>query len=73
MPRDRRNKDVDEFIDAGGSAPDEEDGDEIKTFSTRFPEKLVNRIDEAIEDQMFNESRNQWLMRAAVEKLKRDD
>lgn len=75
MPRDRRSKgeDAESFIDAGGSAPSEgEDANEIKTFSTRFPEKLVDRIDQAIEEKVVNESRNQWLMKAAVEKLERD-
>jgi len=75
MPRDRRSKDqdADSFIDAGGTAPGEgEESDEIKTFSTRFPEKLVDQIDEAIEAQMVSESRNQWLMKAAVEKLERE-
>ena len=75
MPRDRRSKDTDAdaFIDAGGSAPGEdEEEQEIQTFSTRFPKKLVDRIDEAIDDQMVSESRNQWLMRAAVEKLQRE-
>lgn len=75
MPRDRRPKseDADSFIDAGGSAPGEaEESEEVKTFSTRFPEKLVKRIDEAIEEKMVSESRNQWLMKAAVEKLKRE-
>jgi hypothetical protein len=75
MPRDRRSKgqDADSFIDAGGTAPSEgEESDEIKTFSTRFPKKLVDQIDEAIEAQMVSESRNQWLMKAAVEKLERE-
>jgi hypothetical protein len=78
MPRDRRSKnkdpDVDSFIDAGGSAPSEkeEEEKEITTFSTRFPKKLVDQIDAAIEDQIVSESRNQWLMKAAVEKLKRE-
>lgn len=75
MPRDRRssNQDAEDFINAGGSAPEEDDDNqEVKTFSTRFPEQLVDRIDEAIDDQMVSESRNQWLMRAAVEKLERD-
>lgn len=74
MPRDRRKKgeDVDSFIDAGGSAPDEEaDSDEIKTFSVRFPKQLVEEIDSTIDEQMVSQSRNQWLMEAAVEKLKR--
>lgn len=75
MPRDRRKKgeDADSFIDAGGSAPDKEvDGDEIKTFSVRFPERLVDEIDSTIDEQMVSQSRNQWLMEAAVEKLERD-
>jgi hypothetical protein len=82
MPRDRRSKtkekdaDVDAFIDAGGSAPDESadegPGDEVKTFTTRFPKKLVDQIDAAIDEQMVSESRNQWLMKAAVERLKRE-
>lgn len=79
MPRDRRSDsngsdpDVDSFIDAGGSAPNEgDDTSEIKTFSTRFPENLVDQIDEAIDSQMVSQSRNQWLMEAAVEKLKRE-
>lgn len=77
MPKDRRSKnkdvDADAFIDAGGSAPDEgEDERDITTFSTRFPAELVDRIDEAIDNQMISESRNRWLMKAAVEKLKRD-
>jgi len=75
MPRDRRSKDenVDSFIESGGSAPgEEEESEEIKTFSTRFPERLVDRIDEAIDKKVVNESRNQWLMKAAVEKLDRD-
>lgn len=77
MPRDRRSNSDDEdaeaFIDAGGSAPGERDNSqEITTFSTRFPERLVERIDAAIDEQMVSESRNQWLMRAAVEKLERD-
>jgi hypothetical protein len=74
MPRDRRKKgeDPDSFIDAGGSAPDEgADSDEIKTFSVRFPERLVDEIDSAIDEQMVSQSRNQWLMEAAVEKLER--
>jgi hypothetical protein len=76
MPRDRRSKDkdADAFIDAGGSAPGEGgEEQEITTFSTRFPAKLVDRIDEAIENQMVSESRNRWLMRAAVEKLEREE
>lgn len=79
MPRDRpsdsgnSDPDIDSFIDAGGSAPDEgSDTDEVKTFSTRFPEGLVNLIDEAIDSKMVNQSRNQWLMEAAVEKLERE-
>jgi len=79
MPRDRRSQskepDVDSFIDAGGSAPSEKDssgGGEVKTFTTRFPEKLVDQIDEAIDNQIVSESRNQWLMKAAVEKLERE-
>lgn len=75
MPRDRRSKDedVESFIESGGSAPDEEgDGEEIRTFSTRFPKRLVDQIDKAIDDKVVNESRNQWLMKAAVEKLNRD-
>lgn len=75
MPKDRRSKeeDVDSFIDAGGSAPEEkESADEVKTFSTRFPKRLVDKIDKAIDEQMVSESRNQWLMKAAVEKLERE-
>lgn len=79
MPKDRRSQskeqDVDSFIDAGGTAPSEKDnsgGGEVKTFTTRFPEKLVDQIDEAIDDQIVSESRNQWLMKAAVEKLERE-
>lgn len=79
MPRDRRSQskkpDADSFIDAGGSAPSEKDnggGGEVKTFTTRFPEKLVDQIDTAIDEQMVSESRNQWLMKAAVERLKRE-
>lgn len=78
MPRDRRSKkkdtDADSFIDAGGSAPSGKEGGakEIKTFSTRFPKKLVDQIDEAIDEQIVSESRNQWLMKAAVEKLERE-
>lgn len=76
MPRDRRSKDKDAetFIEDGGSAPGEEkETEEIKTFSTRFPKKLVDRIDKSIDDKMVNESRNQWLMKAAVEKLEREE
>lgn len=76
MPRDRRSKDRDAetFIEDGGSAPGEgEETEEIKTFSTRFPKKLVDRIDKSIDDKMVNESRNQWLMKAAVEKLEREE
>lgn len=78
MPRDRRSDsndaapNADGFIDAGGSTPDEGDTGEVKTFSTRFPEKLVDQIDEAIDSQMVSQSRNRWLMEAAVEKLKRE-
>jgi hypothetical protein len=81
MPRARSKKqknqdtDVDSFIDAGGSTPAEKEGeatDEVKTFTTRFPKQLVDRIDDAIEEQIVGESRNQWLMKAAVEKLKRE-
>lgn len=75
MPKSRKSKDKDaeSFIDAGGSAPGEgEDSKEIKTFSTRFPKKLVDQIDEALDEKMVNESRNQWLMKAAVEKLERE-
>jgi hypothetical protein len=78
MPRDRRTKnksqDVDSFISAGGSAPAEKEGsgDEMKSFTTRFPERLVDQIDEAIDQQIVSESRNQWLMKAAVEKLQRE-
>ena len=75
MPRDRRSKDedVDPFIESGGSAPDEEEeSEEIRTFSTRFPKRLVDQIDEAIDEKVVNESRNQWLMKAAIEKLDRD-
>lgn len=76
MPRERPERDESEmesFIEGGGSTPGEGGGanDEIKTFSTRFPKKLVDQIDQAIDDQMVSESRNQWLMKAAVEKLKR--
>jgi hypothetical protein len=81
MPRRRSKKkqsqdaDVESFIDAGGSTPAEKKGqatDEVKTFTTRFPTKLVDQIDEAIDEQIVSESRNQWLMKAAVEKLKRE-
>lgn len=80
MPRARSKKeksqDVDSFIDGGGSTPSEQDkqddGNEVKTFTTRFPTKLVEQIDELIEDQIVSESRNQWLMKAAVEKLNRE-
>jgi hypothetical protein len=78
MPRDRRSDsndaapDADGFIDAGGSTPDEGDTGKVKTFSTRFPEKLVDQIDEAIDSQIVSQSRNRWLMEAAVEKLKRE-
>ena len=80
MPRARSKKeksqDVDSFIDGGGSTPsgqDEQDaGGEVKTFTTRFPKELVDQIDELIEDQIVSESRNQWLMKAAVEKLSRE-
>lgn len=73
MPKDRRSKDkdkdADSFIDAGGSAPGEEEDeqeDEIRTFTVRIPASIVDRIDEA---KVMNESRNQWLIRAALEKL----
>ena len=81
MPRARSKKqtnqetDVDSFIDGGGSTPAEKEGkasDTVKTFTTRFPKNLVSQIDEAIGEQIITESRNQWLMKAAVEKLKRD-
>ena len=79
MPRDRRTKnksqDVDSFIDAGGSTPAEKEkraSDELKTFTTRFPKALVDQIDDAIDQQMVSESRNQWLMKAAVEKLEQE-
>ena len=79
MPRARskneKSQDVDSFIDGGGSTPgqDEQDtGSEVKTFTTRFPKELVDQIDELIEDQIVSESRNQWLMKAAVEKLSRE-
>lgn len=80
MPRARSNKDksqdVDSFIDGGGSTPSEQEeqetSNEVKTFTTRFPKRLVDQIDTLIEDQIVSESRNQWLMKAAVEKLNRD-
>ena len=78
MPRDRRTKnksqDVDSFISAGGSAPGEKESssDEMKIFTTRFPKRLVDQIDDAIDQQIVSESRNQWLMKAAVEKLERE-
>lgn len=80
MPRERpsdsdnSDSDIDSFIDAGGSVPKEnkEDSGERKTFSIRFPEELVDQIDETIDSQMVSQSRNQWLMEAAVEKLKRE-
>ena len=76
MPRKRPERDESEmesFIEEGSSTPGEGDDadDEIKTFSTRFPKKLVDQIDEAIDEQMVSESRNRWLMKAAVEKLER--
>jgi hypothetical protein len=73
MPRDRRPKDrdADSFIESGGSAPGKEEDEEIKTFSTRFPKRLVDQIDAAIDEKVVSESRNQWLMKAAVEKLNR--
>lgn len=80
MPRARSKKeksqDVDSFIDGGGSTPSEQNeqeaSDEVKTFTTRFPKRLVDQIDTLIEDQIVSESRNQWLMKAAVEKLNRE-
>ena len=79
MPRDRRTApkavNIDSFIDGGGSPPQErqQEADEMKTFTTRFPKRLVDMIDEILENQMFSESRNQWLMKAAVEKLRREN
>lgn len=80
MPRDRRSKakdsaDANAFIDAGGSTPAEGDtgaSDEIKSFTARFPKKLVDEIDALLNDRVVGESRNHWLMRAAAEKLERE-
>lgn len=78
MPTRRKSKanqaDIDAVIDEGGSVPEEKkkSGEEKKKATIRFPKKLLDQIDQAIDDQMFDQSRNQWLMKAAIEKLKRD-
>lgn len=78
MPRDRRSQskdeDVESFIGGGGSTPaeDKDQQTEVKPFTVRFPKRLIDEIDEAINDQIVSESRNKWLMDAAVEKLRRE-
>ena len=78
MPTRRKSKankaDIDAVIDEGGSVPEEKkkSGDEKKKATIRFPKKLLDRIDQAIDEQMFDQSRNQWMMKAAIEKLERD-
>jgi hypothetical protein len=78
MPRDRRSQskdeDVESFIGGGGSAPREDENEEreVKPFTVRFPKQLIDEIDKAINDQIVSESRNQWLMNAAAEKLERE-
>ena len=78
MPTRRKSKakqaDIDAVIEEGGSVPEEKktSGNEKKKATIRFPKKLLDRIDQAIDEQMLDQSRNQWMMKAAIEKLERD-
>ena len=47
--------------------------DHRKTVTVRLPAKVVQEIDQDLEQRPVPLSRNNWLLEAAIEKLKRSD
>ncbi|HEY9640085.1 MAG TPA: hypothetical protein V6C57_06350 [Coleofasciculaceae cyanobacterium] len=74
---------VEEFIEAGGSAPTAEQQptppiapsgeEETKSVKLRLTTTLLKQIDDAVAKRRPSPSRHQWILEAIWEKLERDE
>jgi predicted HicB family RNase H-like nuclease len=61
---------IDALISKGGStAAQDEDKDEVLTFTLRLPRDLARRIDVAAKSRKIKPSRHTWILEAIHEKL----
>ena len=68
---------IEEFIEKGGGVsvrgrPRIKKEEQLLRFSLRIPKHLVNLIDESREKEIGSFSRNNWILSAILEKLKKN-
>jgi hypothetical protein len=74
----RKPKNVEEFIEEGGSVPqvatpqNELDEPNVKGLKLRLTVELLADVDEAVKQRRPAPSRHQWILEAIYEKLERD-
>jgi hypothetical protein len=74
----RKPKNVEEFIEEGGSMPQvatpqsETDEPDVKGLKLRLTVELLADVDEAVKQRRPAPSRHQWILEAIYEKLERD-
>jgi hypothetical protein len=74
----RKPKNVEEFIQEGGSVPqvatpqNELDEPDVKGLKLRLTVELLADVDEAVKQRRPAPSRHQWILEAIYEKLERD-
>jgi hypothetical protein len=71
----RKPKTADEFVSQGAAIPDPEpvvkEIEKLVKFETRMPVEIVELIEVDRKAEFPNQSRNSWLISAAVNELKR--
>lgn len=75
----RKPKTEDEFLSQGANVPEQTPQPEIETdesnkevkFLTRLPAEIVKLIDADRKSELPKQSRNNWLINAAINELKR--
>jgi hypothetical protein len=74
----QKSKNVEEFIQEGGSAPQvgtpqtELDEADVKGLKLRLTVELLAEVDAAVKQRRPAPSRHQWILEAIYEKLARD-
>jgi hypothetical protein len=75
----RKPKNVEEFIEEGGSVPqvatsqNELDEPDVKGLKLRLTVELLADVDEAVKQRRPAPSRHQWILEAIYEKLAREN
>ena len=77
ISRKPKEKDLDTFIQAGGSDPVEEKKDlgektTIKSLKLRLPTDLLEEIDQLVSSRRPSPSRHQWILEALYEKVEKE-